>query len=31
MTDFHVHTGQWHEIYYEPEAVVTVLTKGGTE
>lgn len=31
MTDFHVHTGQWHEIYYEPEAVVTALTKGGTE
>lgn len=31
MTDWHVHTGQWHEIYYNPEAVVRALKSGGTD
>ncbi|MCR5045797.1 MAG: amidohydrolase family protein [Treponema sp.] len=31
MIDWHVHTGQWHEIYCEPEFVVKVLKATGTE
>ena len=31
MTDWHVHTGQWHEIYYNPEAVVRALKSGGVD
>lgn len=31
MTDWHVHTGQWHEIYYEPRDVIRSLKAGGTD
>lgn len=31
MTDWHVHIGQWHEIYYNPEAVVKALKTSGTD
>lgn len=31
MTDWHVHIGQWHEIYYDPAAVVRALAASGTD
>lgn len=31
MTDWHVHTGQWHEIYYEPRDVIRSLKASGTD
>ena len=31
MIDYHVHIGQWHELYYEPKAVVRALKAGGAE
>ena len=31
MTDWHVHIGQWHEIYYDPAAVVRALASSGTD
>lgn len=31
MTDWHVHTGQWHEIYYEPRVVIRSLKASGTD
>ena len=31
MTDWHVHIGQWHEVYYDPVAVVRALKAAGTE
>lgn len=30
-TDWHVHTGQWHEIYYEPRDVIRSLKVCGTD
>lgn len=30
-TDWHVHTGQWHEIYYEPRDVIRSLKACGTD
>lgn len=29
--DYHVHTGQWHEIYYEPRDVIRSLKASGTD
>ncbi len=29
--DYHIHTGQWHEIYYEPRAVIGALKSSGTD
>lgn len=31
MTDWHVHIGQWNEIYYEPGAVFRSIKAGGTD
>ncbi|MBD5404796.1 MAG: amidohydrolase family protein [Treponema sp.] len=31
MTDWHIHIGQWHEVYYDPVAVVRALKAAGTE
>lgn len=31
MTDWHVHVGQWHEVYYDPAAVVRALASSGTD
>ncbi len=31
MTDWHVHVGQWHEVYYDPASVVRALKAAGTE
>ena len=30
MTDHHIHFGQWHEIYYNPENVITAVKECGT-
>ena len=31
MTDWHVHVGQWNEVYYDPAAVVRALKAGGMD
>ena len=31
MTDFHVHIGQWYDIYYEPQSVIRSLKASGTD
>ena len=31
MTDWHVHAGQWHGVYYDPAAVVRALKATGTD
>lgn len=31
MTDWHVHIGQWNEIYYEPRDVIRSLKASGTD
>ena len=30
MIDWHIHIGQWHQIYYEPKDIVTSLKESGT-
>lgn len=31
MTDWHVHVGQWNDVYYDPAAVVRALKAAGTD
>ncbi len=31
MKDYHVHIGQWHEIYYEPKAIIQALSESTTK
>lgn len=31
MTDWHVHVGQWNDVYYDPAAVVRALASSGTD